>query len=915
MSHNSSGWSSHLPRIVCLRLFSLWRIFQFLGTFLAVCATVFLVFGVSSDALAEGSTRVGSLSVTLFSPGYIGPGDKKNLAEDIKRLLLSELEARGHTVRTSSEVIKTPSHARDLLSGTVTRYGVYGTVSVLGSVMSLDFFIVSTDTREKKPQVAFVQGPLDKDKQLVTLLGEKIEKRFMTPYLVARVQVEGNKRVGTDAILQNISTAKGQRYDPSKITRDIQSLYDMGYFDDIEVDAEDSSEGKIITFMVREKPAIRKIIFQGNHEIKDDKLQEILDLKPYSVIKEKSLQESAEKIKALYADKGYAGTTVNVSIKPVSGQAADVVFDINEGEKVHINEIKFQGLKAFKPDDLTGIMEVSAKKPWWTPSIRNIMGLIKGSAGVFKWDALERDLGRISAYYHNHGYVDAKVGEPKIKKEGADLYITIPIQEGDRYSVGKVDIKQQFFKDKKELLKSLEIEKQDYFSQEVLRKDIMNLTSKYSDFGFAHCTITPAVTKDPDKKAVNILLVVNRGPKVYFDRISIAGNTRTRDKVIRRELRVMELEPFSATGLKKSNDRLRRLGYFEDVEITPKPGNDEKHMDLDVKVKERPTGTFSIGAGYSSVDSLMLMGEISQRNFLGKGQTLSFKGVLGGSTQRYSLSFFEPYFRDSRFSLGVDAYNWRYDYTDYTKDSTGGALRFGYPLTDNLRFFCGLRADYTDLSDISDNTSVIIRDSLDIKSTRSINAGLSYDSRNRYFNPSRGWMSDLGVEYAGGILGGDAAFVKFQGTLGYYHPIWWEFIGHAKLGAGYVFEGSGGKLAVYDRFFLGGLDSIRGFKYGDVSPKDPETGDRIGGHYMGYLQSEIIFPVIKNMGLNGVVFCDMGNVWAKNDMDIGNIRVSLGGGVRWLSPMGPLRVEWGYNVEREPDDDKSNWEFRMGGNF
>ncbi len=885
--------------------------------FIIVMASLFAGAVNAQDLYADSeiNPKIKSTSVTIFEPGYIGPREDARLAQEIQNLLVTELESRGHSVSKNSNKIRQPAQARSLLSETGDSYGVYGTVSLLGKVMSLDFFIVSRGGREVKPQVAFVQGPRDKARQLVTLLAERIEKKFLTPYMVAAVQVEGNKRVGTDAILQNISTAKGSMYDPATIARDIQSIYDMGYFDDIEVDVQDSPDGKIVTFMVREKPAIRKILFHGNHELADDKLKEVMDLKPYTVIKEKSLQENAEKIKALYAEKGYAGTTVTVSIKPVSGQAADVVFDINEGEKVQIKEIKFQGNKAFDADELSGIMEVSAKKPWWTPSIRNIIGIIKGNAGVLKWDALERDLGRIAAFYHNHGYVDAKVGEPQVKREGSDLYITIPIQEGDRYSVGHVDIKQDFFKDKEELLSGLQIEKQDYFSQEVLRKDIMNLTSKYSDYGFAHCTITPSITKDPDKKAVNIVLVVQRGPKVYFDRIAIEGNTRTRDKVIRRELRVMELKPFSATGLKKSNDRLRRLGYFEDVEITPKPGKDQEHMDLDVKVKERATGTFSIGAGYSSVDSLMLMGEISQRNFLGKGQTLSFKGVIGGSTQRFSLSFFEPYFRDTKFSLGVDIYNWSYDYTDYTKDSTGGALRFAYPLTDNLKFFCGARADYTDMSDISDNTSVIIQDSLDIKSTRSINAGLSYDSRNRYFNPSRGWQSNIGVENAGGFLGGDAAFIKFQGTVGYYHAIWRDIIGHCKLGAGYVVDGPGGKLPVYDRFFLGGLDSIRGFKYGDVSPRDPETDERVGGEYMGYMQNEIIFPVIKNMGLNGVAFYDLGNVWSKDNLDIGDLRMSVGGGVRWLSPMGPLRVEYGYNVAKEPGDDKSNWEFRMGGNF
>jgi len=233
--------------------------------------------------------------------------------------------------------------------------------------------------------------------------------------------------------LQNVKTTEGEFYDPEQIAQDIKSIFNMGYFDDIEVDVQDTAEGKIVTFMVRERPAIRKILFEGNKEIDNDKIKDVIDLKPYTVIKEKALQENAEKIKALYAEKGYAGTTVSVSIRPVSNQAADVIFEITEGEKVYIKEIAIEGNKAFSDDELEGIMEVSEKKPWWTPSLKNIMGLIQGSAGVLKWDALERDVGRITAFYHNHGYVDAKVGKPRVERKGAELFITIPVEEGERY--------------------------------------------------------------------------------------------------------------------------------------------------------------------------------------------------------------------------------------------------------------------------------------------------------------------------------------------------------------------------------------------------------------------------------------------------------------------------------------------------
>ena len=876
--------------------------------------------GYSGDSVSSGDGsqdmehfRVPPVSVMFFRPVYFGPDASASVTDEVVKEVVHALEAEGHYVKVMD--CTAPDDVEEIRKrGWKDRvdYALWGSITLLGNSMSLDFSMLNILDKEGVPASFFSQGVRGSG-AVIRDFDSRVRHAILRPYLVKEVKVEGNRRVGTDAILQHVSLKKGDRFSRKVVSSDIKSVYSMGYFNDIQVDSRETLSGRVVTFLVREKPAIRKIRITGNSEIDDEKIREVLTVKPYTVIKEQDLKDNAEKIKALYADKGMAGTTVVANIKPVSEEAADVVFEISEGEKVYIKEIIFEGNKNFDGDDLEDIMEVSEKKPWWTPSLKNIMGMVRGDAGVLKWDALERDLGRISAYYHNHGFIDAKVGRPKVRRKEQDLFVTIPIFEGERYGVGKVDIDEDFFKDKTVLLSDLAIQDEEAFSQEVLRKDIQKINDIYADNGFAFVDIRPDIRKDPEKKVVNIMLRVNTGPKVRFKRIEISGNSVTRDKVIRRELRIRELGLFSATGLRKSNDRLRRLGYFEDVKITPTRDVDPEYMNVNVEVKERQTGTFSIGAGYSSVDKLMLMGEVSQRNFLGRGQTLTLKAILGSTNNRFMLSFFEPYFRDTNFSFGADIYNWRYEYDDYTRDSTGGALHFGYAITDNLRTNFGVRMDYTDMSDYGDNSSVIIQQSREIKTTRALELGFTYDTRNAYYNPSRGWLNTLAFEYAG--LGGDSGFFKTEASISYYHPIWWELVGHIHGGAGIVTE-IDGKLPIYEKFYLGGMESVRGYKYGYISPTDPVTDERIGGRSMAYLQTECIFPLIKDMGLNGVIFFDMGNVWEdETDYDVGDLRKSVGAGVRWMSPMGPLRVEWGYNVDRAPGDDKSNWEFRMGGNF
>ncbi len=881
---------------------------------------LYLILALWLQPLSVSVCMAGALpppvSILGLPLAYYGPKDISYMADEVREGLSRRLEARGNKVFLSRG--GPPGSLEQIIKAGKARhvqFAFYGSVSCIGGYLSLDLRLIDLEKTPNRPEPFFASGDRSDLDLVLNKARDEMVRLIDAPYLVAGVGIIGNRRVDTDAILETVKTREGDLFDPKTIASDIKAIYKMGFFDDVQVDVTESPLGRKVTFIVKEKPAIRYIKFVGNKKIKKDKIHEVIDIKPYTIVNEEALHENAEKIKALYEGKGYMDTTVVPVLKRVSDAAADVTFKITEGKRVHIKSIKFQGNHVFSDNQLKKLMETTEKMPIWKPSLRNILSFFKGDTAVLKWDALDRDLGRIDAYYHNHGYVDVKVGQPTVQRRGHWLYITIPIKEGSRYGVGKVDIKQDFFKDRKKLLALLKINKEPVFNQEVLRHDIMKLADLYADKGFAYADITPLVKKDPKKKVVNIILDVNTGPKVRFRRIEIVGNTRTRDKVIRRELRVKELEPFTASGFRESTKRLKRLGYFKDVNLIPTKESNKKYMDLKVKVKEQPTGSFSIGGGYSSVEKVMLVGEISQRNFLGRGETLSFKGILGAQTDRYSFSFVEPYFRDTKLSLGVDLYNWEQEYDDYTRRSSGGALRFAYPLTDNLGAFLRLRMDNTHLSNVSIYASRYIRDSLDIHVTRSISAGFTYDTRDDYYNPTHGWNNSGSIEYAGGALGGDSAYVKLRGVASYYHPIWKEVIGHIRGGLGYVGQGKGGKLPIYEKFFLGGADSVRGFKYGRISPVDSK-GERIGGNYMGYVQLEAIFPLIKSMGLRGLCFLDMGNVWdKKSGYDITDLRKSIGLGIKWLSPMGPISIEWGVNISKRPGDDSSNWEFSTGGSF
>jgi len=772
----------------------------------------------------------------------------------------------------------------------------------------------------KNPFYFYITGKTGELTKLFQDTLKELERVLRERPIIEEIRFAGNKRTGEDLLLPKIKSKAGDFLDLKTLNEDLKTLFKLGYFENVEVEMDEGERGVIITFKVEERPSIKEIIFKDIKEAKKEDLAKIIEIKPGEIPTPEKLNRAIENLNAYYEQLGFHGTEINLKTEKVNPTQINLVFEIKEGKKKYIKKIEFVGNKAFSEKELKDYLSIS-EKSIFSP-IKKYVGYItaiispepKAEPGVYNLAYLYRDLGKIETAYKNKGYIDVKIGEPEIKEEADGVIICIPIEEGPQYKVKEVKIYQDLFPEE-EIYKRLKTQPGKIFSLNDLKEDEVVITHLFSDYGYAYAKVDSVFEKIPEEKSLRVSFKVEKGPIVYINRIEIEGNTKTRDKVIRREILLAEGWPYSGKRLEKSEERLRRLGFFEDVKIEKEKGAKEEDLNLKVKVKETLTGTFSIGAAYSSSEKFIFMTEITQRNWLGKGQRVSIAAKLGTRSSRYSLSFFDPYFRDTRYSLGWSLYNYQTEYEDFTKDSTGGSIRLGYAFTPEFSAYLGYRYDDTKLKDIYNNSSVIIQESKDIHVTSAFEMGAVYDSRNRFFLPTKGWYHELGISKAGGFLGGDSNFVKFTGEHQVYFPLK-AITGHLVLGYGYITEGSGKKVPVYERFFLGGLGSVRGYKFGDISPRDPNTGERIGGTRMFYFQSETIFPLIKNINLNGVLFYDMGTVWSKKyQFSSSEIRKSIGIGVRWFSPLGPLRIEWGYNIDKKPGEDSSNINFQMGGGF
>ncbi|MEW6076535.1 MAG: outer membrane protein assembly factor BamA [Thermodesulfobacteriota bacterium] len=797
---------------------------------------------------------------------------------------------------------------------------LWGSVTVQGEQFSIEASLTKT------PADAVIQHFTGEGKSLsraVENLAKNIFGTISGKILVSDIQVRGNVRIEAEAIKKVIGTKAGDAFSKEQLSDDLRSIYQMGYFEDVRVSVDDTAAGKIVYFDVKERPTVRKILFKDNTLFDDEELTKEITISRGSIINTLEIQRNIRKMEQLYKDKNYHSVKITYAILPEDNNQADIEFTIAQGDKYRIRKITFEGNKVYSDKQLKKVIETSEKGL--------IMWMIS-SAGDLKMDQLYQDVARLTAHYQDHGYMNAKIGDPEItygdvpgtetgEKKKKGITITFKIEEGHQYNIGKIRISGDLIDDEQVLRSKLTIAENTVFNRSGVRTDLMTLSDFYSDKGYYYVDVYPETVTSEADRTVDIDYKISKGNLVYFDEIIISGNSKTRDKVIRRELDIYEQELYSGQKLKRGIGRLYRLNYFENVNVDTIEKEAENKVDLKIEVEEKSTGEFSFGGGYGSIEKFFATASISQYNLFGRGQVLQVQGQVGGTTTQYKLSFTEPWLFDIPLSAGFDLYNWGVDYDTYDMDTTGGGLRFGYPVFKDTRLYLSNTYEQNHLTDVSVFAPISIQEMEEDSITSSVSASLVYDTRDNTMNPRKGAKNSFTIENAGGMLGGDVAFTKYTTELGWYVPLFWKTFTFLHSEGGYVHENSGGYLPDYECFYLGGINSLRGFDWRDICVYETdETGLVIekGGDKYVQFNLELLCPLFgEKIGLVGLLFYDTGNVYDVGEsIDLGNLRETAGFGIRWFSPMGPIRLERGYILDAKDGEDSSGrWEFSIGTAF
>jgi outer membrane protein insertion porin family len=765
---------------------------------------------------------------------------------------------------------------------------------------------------------------------------------------VLRLHFRGNRKVEDDAIKVNLKTKPGITLTQEMLRDDVRTIWKMGFFEDVQVETTDAKGGMVVVFVLKEKPAINKIYVAGNDEVSLSKINEALDIKKEQILDLAKLKRNVEKIKELYVEKGFYMAEVTYELKRSSPAEVDVWFRVRENAKVEVRRVNFVGNRAVTDDELREVILTH----------EGSLLSIATQAGTYREDVFQRDLLLLQAHYWDRGYVQVKVGTPLIElsPDKQSMYITISIDEGPQYRLGNIDVRGDLLEPKEYFLKRVTVKPGEIFNRSKLSEDLQRLTDLYKDRGYAYVNASPATPVDDKNRTVDVIFEIQKGDLVYYDRINVRGNSKTRDKVIRRELRIIEGDPYSQSLLDLSKRRVTALGFFEKVDVSTKRGSSDNQMDVNVEVAERPTGTFQIGAGFSSVENFIAQAQISQNNLLGRGQTLTLQAQLSSLRQLFLLQFQDLYFLDTNWTFGFNLFRQDRILSSFTRSSKGASLTWGYLLAEDTR----LLLTYT-LEDVTVTTGGFTglfsggqRDPIPLGSianllrsgiTSSGRALLSYDSRDNRMFPTRGWYNTISGEVADTFLGSENIFTRYEAVTRFFYPIWGPFIFRFKLEGGLISSRDPHGVPIFERYFVGGIYDIRGFSPLSLGPVirslSQQTPDAslqsflIGGNARVLGNAEIEFPIFDKVGIRGVIFTDMGNSFnlenqfcklapanvdpsknpCLNPLNITAYRESWGFGFRWFSPIGPLRFEWGIPFKSLPGEQPIVFEFTIGNFF
>jgi outer membrane protein insertion porin family len=875
---------------------------------------IFALIAIFLSSLAVAAERKVKIIVLPFS--IYSAEDLSSYERDVQEVLLSALAYQERIEPLDLDKLdkiiagKLPSemdenYAREVGRKMGADYVVIGSMTKVGETISLDARLV--DVRSKKEPERFyvetygIATVLDR----VGELAKKINESIFSSEKIVKVSIVGLKRITEEEVLGNVVSREGTLPYEKFLADDVKSITNMGYFEEVGVATKKVEGGTEVVFTVKERPLVREVRVVGNDGISSKDLFEVITVKPPKVLSVKDIKDSLENIRDLYDKKQYHAATVDYKIEPISDDEVAVEFTISEGERMMIKKISFVGNEKLSDRTLEKGLANKHKGWFWFLTDR----------GRFQKNELDTDVERVTAVYFDHGYLDAVVEPPTVEMKGRNIYITYKVSEGKQYRVGTVDIGGDLILAKEVMAKKLALKSGDVFSRENVITDINNLVREYNNEGYALVDVQPKTALDKDKLIVDVVYNIIKGKKTYFERINISGNVKTLDKVIRRELKFAEGDLFNGDDLERSKEKVNNLGYFEEVNFATERGSSDDKVIVNIDVTEKPTGLISAGLGYSSIAELTGMIRVQETNLFGRGYKVSVAAEFSSITTNYAVTIIDPYFLDTNLSVSLKGYNLTRSYDTYDAETLGFELGFGYPLWSDTSAFVTYIYNDVNLFSIDANAPTDVIENKGHTVTSGIEGVIVHDTRDSTFDPSRGSVNSLSVFYAG--IGGDEYYVKAVAESSWYFPVVWKLVFHPRLEVGYIYNLNGDKdIPIYARFFAGGLNSLRGFKPYSVGPIDPATGEYLGGDKEVILNLELIFPLFEDIKMKGVVFFDAGNVWGEHeDWDVTDLRYSVGAGIRWISPLGPIRVEWGYNLDPRPGESSSEWNFSVGTSF
>ena len=762
---------------------------------------------------------------------------------------------------------------------------------------------------------------------------------------IAAIEVEGNRRVETDAIRAALATKVGQTVDPKRVQGDVRAVMKLGYFSDVTIDEKGPPDKLVLVVKVVEKPSVADVRIQGNDEISTDDLKDLVEVKRYAIFDATAARKTVKKIQEKYVEKGFYLAEVTWKLEEKPDNQVAVVFVVDERAKVQVRRINFIGNEHVPKDEITPYMQTQEG---------SFLAFLT-SAGTYKEESFQRDLQAIQAVYLEKGYVNVKVGKPFIalSPDRSFLFISIPIDEGEQYTIGKIDFSGELLGMKPFLYPLVQSSPGELFMRSKVAHDLFAVGDFFKDMGYAYVNVNPVTNLDPKTRTLDLIFDVQPGQKVYFERIEIQGNTKTRDKVIRREFRVYEGDLYSASGIKLSKDRVTALGYFETVEFNTKKGSSEDKIIGVVEIKEKATGTFQIGAGFSSYENFILTGQISQNNLFGWGQTLSLQVQWSSLRQLGQIQFIEPYFFDTKWTFAFDLYANESLYANFTRRAVGGSLTWGYELSglawawpwmgklEDLRLFATYVLEGVSVTSALSN--LLLYNRFVSGTTSAVRLALQWDRRDNRLYPNKGFFAMISAEIAPPILApgifGQEVNLFYRETFEFrlYQPIWNNLTFRFRLLAG-VIRGwdASHPVPVSELFYVGGINTVRGYRLYTLGPTvlvgqtaTPDAALRqlqIGGNKELVLNFELEYPVLEKMGIRVLVFFDAGNAFAPGAYTDPSVPQSLyksvGFGFRWFSPLGPLRFEWGFPLNRRKDpttgayiDNPVDFQFTIGSFF